>query len=76
MPLEHRIVVQRVSLPSRERGLKSQELRDPQLPHLSLPSRERGLKSVDQVKTGDWIVSLPSRERGLKSWWLPLYLLH
>ena len=56
-----------MSLPSRERGLKS---RLPGLSHLyalSLPSRERGLKSLTVPLTDGPSRSLPSRERGLKS---------
>ena len=55
-----------LSLPSRERGLKSYNLTCFHVQHLSLPSRERGLKSwvVSQFAISG--VSLPSRERGLK----------
>ena len=56
-----------MSLPSRERGLKSQHvILSPMLRSLSLPSRERGLKwrEIPAERPACW--SLPSRERGLK----------
>ena len=55
-----------MSLPSRERGLKSVR-RGLRLPGLvSLPSRERGLKYSLSYRYGPYDLSLPSRERGLK----------
>ena len=54
------------SLPSRERGLKSQHLSTPEDNAKSLPSRERGLKCHIGCRARPTRVSLPSRERGLK----------
>ena len=55
-----------LSLPSRERGLKSQRWRQRQKSTSSLPSRERGLKFSGHRPQGRREKSLPSRERGLK----------
>ena len=56
------------SLPSRERGLKSECLPWTEGgAHPSLPSRERGLKLCPVFPPPDVSRSLPSRERGLKS---------
>ena len=56
-----------MSLPSRERGLKSITDAIPLVIMLSLPSRERGLKfETFKFTVSGWIASLPSRERGLK----------
>ena len=55
-----------LSLPSRERGLKSYEEYTYIMNTPSLPSRERGLKSESTADEGMAEVSLPSRERGLK----------
>ena len=55
------------SLPSRERGLKS-DRKERVIFHIeSLPSRERGLKLIEAAVKQMKIESLPSRERGLKS---------
>ena len=57
----------RMSLPSRERGLKWR-CRCPSAGQtLSLPSRERGLKWRCRCPSAGQTLSLPSRERGLKS---------
>ena len=55
-----------MSLPSWERGLKSQKLHTCRWNHKSLPSWERGLK-WNRCRNG-WrmVLSLPSWERGLK----------
>ena len=58
-----------VSLPSRERGLKSVPETRPFPRRLSLPSRERGLKSHPRHYFVIAPASLPSRERGLKCSW-------
>ena len=55
-----------MSLPMRERGLKSQRDVIPVGPAMSLPMRERGLKSVDFENSPVIFGSLPMRERGLK----------
>ena len=55
-----------VSLPSRERGLKSALLGLGYAVSSSLPSRERGLKLVQRTDNSTGAGSLPSRERGLK----------
>ena len=55
-----------LSLPSRERGLKSHLHFLSNITAASLPSRERGLKSFAFVTILPGFVSLPSRERGLK----------
>ena len=55
-----------LSLPSRERGLKSHRGCRCPAHRSSLPSRERGLKSQIIAKPVVAIPSLPSRERGLK----------
>ena len=55
-----------VSLPSRERGLKSFDERGARGLFESLPSRERGLKFFMTPEVHAAIESLPSRERGLK----------
>ena len=55
------------SLPSRERGLKSDAVVFQFNHPRSLPSRERGLKSIVSAGTQNQDTSLPSRERGLKS---------
>ena len=54
------------SLPSRERGLKSEDEPGRVGPILSLPSRERGLKLMSTALGVAPDRSLPSRERGLK----------
>ena len=55
-----------MSLPVRERGLKSSCLLPKSIQHESLPVRERGLKWLGH----HWLIqvpgSLPVRERGLK----------
>ena len=56
------------SLPSRERGLKSEDDPVPAVGQGSLPSRERGLKYEVCRGMNFVIMSLPSRERGLKSY--------
>ena len=57
-----------MSLPSRERGLKSCQFSMSLNLRESLPSRERGLKFIMPVLFFETeILSLPSRERGLKS---------
>ena len=58
-----------MSLPSRERGLKSVKDKEGVTTIESLPSRERGLKCVCDRNRTDQLPSLPSRERGLKSAW-------
>ena len=58
--------VRYLSLPSRERGLKSLKLTTHAHFLLSLPSRERGLKCLNLRRCYCRILSLPSRERGLK----------
>ena len=56
-----------MSLPSRERGLKSFADEDFTSNIESLPSRERGLKSTGRrLQKQTELLSLPSRERGLK----------
>ena len=55
-----------MSLPSRERGLKSYMCEVCGKKYGSLPSRERGLKSYMCEVCGKKYGSLPSRERGLK----------
>ena len=56
----------KLSLPSRERGLKSYNVGNNFYGSKSLPSRERGLK-LCSTKRHEWHQqSLPSRERGLK----------
>ena len=55
-----------LSLPSRERGLKSVVSFIVLSVIVSLPSRERGLKSDKTQVHYQNPVSLPSRERGLK----------
>ena len=55
-----------LSLPSRERGLKSIDLDGQEATIQSLPSRERGLKFVAGILLFEFLLSLPSRERGLK----------
>ena len=55
-----------LSLPSRERGLKSSDLDGQEATIQSLPSRERGLKFVAGILLFEFLLSLPSRERGLK----------
>ena len=55
-----------MSLPSRERGLKSFDIVDMIRGLRSLPSRERGLKSLLYPFFIFSLMSLPSRERGLK----------
>ena len=56
-----------LSLPSRERGLKSGLHRKTrENPERSLPSRERGLKFQKPGHDRSRSESLPSRERGLK----------
>ena len=55
-----------MSLPTRERGLKSAiKLISPKLIE-SLPTRERGLKSQPPLLSTPASESLPTRERGLK----------
>ena len=54
------------SLPTRERGLKSNEKVVLEVDGVSLPTRERGLKSLDGVTTDKQLLSLPARERGFK----------
>ena len=56
----------KMSLPSRERGLKFFYYDGLDEKTLSLPSRERGLKCVVPVVDVPEVLSLPSRERGLK----------
>ena len=56
-----------LSLPSRERGLKSLIQARMNGKYLSLPSRERGLKFCISNFSAGVAESLPSRERGLKS---------
>ena len=56
-----------MSLPSRERGLKSTFLFLDASCGMSLPSRERGLKYYSSCTILCRRRSLPSRERGLKS---------
>ena len=56
----------RMSLPSRERGLKYYGMYRIPDKIQSLPSRERGLKSKKVYWLGTFDRSLPSRERGLK----------
>ena len=55
-----------LSLPSRERGLKSAGPFVQVDGGVSLPSRERGLKSGSGIDDVGDVLSLPSRERGLK----------
>ena len=56
-----------LSLPSRERGLKSIDLDGQEATIQSLPSRERGLKFCFlRIESELGSKSLPSRERGLK----------
>ena len=55
------------SLPSRERGLKSDGGQSGQTLPESLPSRERGLKYPVHDRRPRQAASLPSREHGLKS---------
>ena len=57
-----------LSLPSRERGLKSFFDYSNDLTSRSLPSRERGLKLFYHYNNRQFHQSLPSRERGLKSY--------
>ena len=57
-----------LSLPSRERGLKSEDHPETAPESVSLPSRERGLKCFKTKKIRQFNSSLPSRERGLKLW--------
>ena len=59
------------SLPVRERGLKSEQVRKLPRPAGSLPVRERGLKSVMPPLSSAVTWSLPVRERGLK---LPFWI--
>ena len=61
-------ILLKMSLPSRERGLKyAYHVNRPTSISLSLPSRERGLKYVlSSVMQLLQHASLPSRERGLK----------
>ena len=54
------------SLPTRERGLKSEAGPPAGRCSWSLPTRERGLKSVLPFIPGIGFQSLPTRERGLK----------
>ena len=56
------------SLPTRERGLKYDDLVLRQERTESLPTRERGLKSSGFIPKQKAHASLPTRERGLKSW--------
>ena len=56
-----------VSLPIRERGLKSSNITSVNASTLSLPIRERGLKSPIRYTLHPGKESLPIRERGLKS---------
>ena len=58
-----------LSLPSRERGLKSNGTLENVFCNMSLPSRERGLKSICFGVPLLSPTSLPSRERGLKYSW-------
>ncbi len=55
-----------LSLPSRERGLKSKLATAMRQLMSSLPSRERGLKLYHGSVKRNKLLSLPSRERGLK----------
>ena len=55
-----------LSLPMRERGLKSDLDPEPRQVLESLPMRERGLKCVSEVWYDALAGSLPMRERGLK----------
>ena len=61
-----KIMIYHLSLPSRERGLKSDNFASPDANVGSLPSRERGLKFIVYGMKKDLTQSLPSRERGLK----------
>ena len=63
-----------LSLPSRERGLKSQQGEYFKHTNSSLPSRERGLKLPYIGKGQCCHRSLPSRERGLKYMYLNPWL--
>ncbi len=56
-----------MSLPLRERGLKSRFGRDRSGDRASLPLRERGLKFLMLALHSSEKLSLPLRERGLKS---------
>ena len=58
------------SLPTRERGLKSNLSVAYAVAYRSLPTRERGLKFLRSFLMRIVLQSLPTRERGLK------YLLH
>ena len=64
-----------LSLPSRERGLKSEYLTVQGRYLQSLPSRERGLKLLLMYQLQIQVLSLPSRERGLKSLLTPFKAL-
>ena len=55
------------SLPTRERGLKSDECKNFILGYMSLPTRERGLKLLEKPQLCQCLrKSLPTRGRGLK----------
>ena len=64
----------RLSLPSRERGLKLRLEEWKKQPQRSLPSRERGLKPIILRTSSGNGSSLPSRERGLKLYDVPVTL--
>ena len=59
-------VIDKVSLPSRERELKHRRAETTGCKNLSLPSRERELKLSRAARRKKVLPSLPSRERELK----------
>src|SRR5947209_20078969 len=56
----------KTSLPTRERGLKQNQLHQRRIHPWSLPTRERGLKLMGIGGLPKIVSSLPTRERGLK----------